>query len=232
MGRKNHSVAASSAKEPTTHLIHRPTFDARRPKPWRTRIRSSNLRVVCISAAKISFQAIPDDSGRGTRVPSPGEGEPEKLPNEPILEFSIRLQTKEVFHKVSQPPRQNEPILTPSMGLDRACPYPSGILTGMNQETNCQGARREGLSDADWGTSSERGSRDECRGGAADGNANFRTFNSQHSTLNIETEIPARGPADGVHARHTFDAVKASRARSDLIKATIIFFGLDGECPS
>ena len=29
-----------------------------------------------------------------------------------------------------------------------------------------------------------------------------------------------------------FDSVKASQARSDFIKATIIFFGLDGECPS
>jgi hypothetical protein len=29
-----------------------------------------------------------------------------------------------------------------------------------------------------------------------------------------------------------FDCVRASQARSDFIKATIIFFGLDGECPS
>ena len=29
-----------------------------------------------------------------------------------------------------------------------------------------------------------------------------------------------------------FDNVKASQARSDLIKATIIFFGLDSDCPS
>lgn len=31
--------------------------------------------------------------------------------------------------------------------------------------------------------------------------------------------------------RPTFDSIKASQARSELIKATIIFFGLDHECP-
>ena len=53
--------------------------------------------------------------------------------------------------------------------------------------------------------------------------ADLGIANIQHRTLNIEY---------GEEARPAFDDVKASQARSDLIKATIIFFGLDGECPS
>jgi len=67
------------------------------------------------------------------------------------------------------------------------------------------------------------GTSDAALRSAAGGDANFRTFNSQHSTLNIEV---------GEEARAAFDDVKASQARSDFIKATILFFGLDGECPS
>jgi hypothetical protein len=53
--------------------------------------------------------------------------------------------------------------------------------------------------------------------------ADLGIANIQHRTLNIEY---------GEEARPAFDDVKASQARSDLIKAKIIFFGLDGECPS
>lgn len=59
----------------------------------------------------------------------------------------------------------------------------------------------------------------------------LETSNTEHSTPNIESWMTTRDPADGVHARPTFDSVKASQARSEFIKATIIFFGLDGECP-
>ena len=64
------------------------------------------------------------------------------------------------------------------------------------------------------------------------GKAIWETPNIEHPTPNIEAERLAHGPADGVHACATFDAVKASQARSSLIKASIIFFGLDGDCPS
>jgi hypothetical protein len=67
------------------------------------------------------------------------------------------------------------------------------------------------------------GTSDAALRSAAGGNAGWETSNIQHSTPNIEF---------GEEACPTFDAVKASQARSDFIKATIIFFGLDGDCPS
>jgi len=62
---------------------------------------------------------------------------------------------------------------------------------------------------------------------SAAGEAIWEISNLEHSTSNIEVGRSAREDACP-----TFDGVKASQARSDFIKATIIFFGLDGECPS
>jgi hypothetical protein len=99
------------------------------------------------------------------------------------------------------------------MGLDGTCPYRSGILAGMNHEAL-------GTSDAAL--------RSEAGNAIVIGGSEMAAVTDRRYT----GEGMARGPADGVHACPTFDAVKASQARSDLIKATIIFFGLDGECPS
>jgi hypothetical protein len=65
------------------------------------------------------------------------------------------------------------------------------------------------------------------------------TPNIEHRTLNVEGAIQT-GELAAILNRvavadcgyvEGFDSVKASQARSDLIKATIIFFGLDSNCP-
>jgi hypothetical protein len=72
----------------------------------------------------------------------------------------------------------------------------------------------------------------------------LRTSNMEHQTPNAEGEIAARlavletlNPQPStlnleLAAFPTFDADQASQARSDLIRATIIFFWLDSDCPS
>ena len=98
----------------------------------------------------------------------------------------------------------------------------------MNHETKCRGIK-------DWGTS-----------------------NVERRTLNIEwcrrdADASDEGPCDLARKEFTtylekedlaaiadcryidaldFDCIKAKQAREEFIKTTIIFFGLDGECPS
>lgn len=78
----------------------------------------------------------------------------------------------------------------------------------------------------------------------------WETSNVEHPTPNIEggkedmaAVVPPRrdcyleAEAAREDVRPTMhpiahDSVKASQARSDFIKATIIFFGLDSDCPS
>ena len=76
------------------------------------------------------------------------------------------------------------------------------------------------------------------------------TSNIEHRTPNVEVGATACGEAasrrdlaDAGHPTVEYDGqmaavadrrymeIKASQARSDLIKATIIFFGLDSDCP-
>jgi hypothetical protein len=92
-------------------------------------------------------------------------------------------------------------FLKNKIGLDGECPDPSGILAGM--QNNSQGTTVEELNNA---AVTQMAAVTDCR--------------------YIEETARARPTLPIV------DEFKASQARSEFIKATIIFFGLDGECPS
>ena len=80
----------------------------------RFRVPSSALRVHPVPLwQKTSFQTIPDHSGRGVpptvfpfRTPHL-----EKLPNEPISDFTICLQTKDKMNKSLKPRPKTNPFL-------------------------------------------------------------------------------------------------------------------------
>ena len=81
------------------------------------------------------------------------------------------------------------------------------------------------MHDAIWGTSNIQHRISDVEGASA------VLGTPEENCAAIGTESRNAAVADRRYIE-TFDAVKASQARSALIQATIIFFALDSECPS